>query len=320
MSCEDYTKFNNVTSIGDNYLLNQLEENIKTFLDWGLLNIGGFINVNIPTSGLYGGIFSDLKTSDMPGYNKGQVWQSPKKDWVWETGISYNGSQPIEISGVRVNNTFYPTPTGSGSVGYHINYPLGQVIFDKPLPPTTPIKLEYSYRWCQVYKSSSDPYWTELQGLTYQPAPAIGVKDKGEYNLSSNLRIQTPCIIIEPVSRSYSKPWQLGAKDFIIDQDILLHVFAENAHDKNRISDIIRLQKEKNIWLYDVNKVVNSGANPLNYRGEINNNGQVYCNLVTNPEYRWHKCYFKEISFSDMESVNKNLYWCTIRLTTQVII
>ena len=320
MSCEDYTRLSNVTSIGDHYLLNQLEENLKTFLDWGLLNIGGFINVSIPTSGLYGGNFSDLKSSDMPGYNKGQVWQSPKKDWVWETGVSYNSSQPTAISGVRISNVFYPAPTGSGSIGYHINYPLGQIVFDKALAPTTSVKMEYSYKWCQIYKSSADPYWVELQTLTYQPSPAINSKDTGEDSVSSNHRIQPPCIIIEPIARSFSKPWQLGASDFAIDQDVLLHVFTENAQDKNRLSDIIRLQKEKTIWLYDINKVVNSGANPLNYRGELNNSGQVYCDLVSNMDYRWHKCYFKELIFSDMESVNKNLYWCTIRLTAQVII
>lgn len=318
MSCEDYTKFNNVTSIGAPHLINQLEENLKTFLDWGFLNIGGFINVKIPTSGLYGGAFHDLKVTDQPGYAKGRVWQSPKKDWVWETGVAYNNTSPISISGVYINNTFSPAPTGSGSLGYQINYPLGQIIFNQP--QTSNVKLEYSYRWCQIYKSSTDPYLVELQELTHKPAPQISQRDKGEYNLSANHRVQTPCIIIEPIARSNSKPWQLGAHDFAIDQDILLHIFTENGPDKNRITDIIRLQKEKTIWLYDINKVVNSGINPLNHLGSKNLNGKIYCDIVNNAAYRWQLCYFKDISVIDMESRNKNLYWCTIRLTTQVII
>jgi hypothetical protein len=320
MRCENYTGFNNVNSIGENSLVTELEENIKTFLDWSFLNIGGFINVDIPTSGLYGGNFSDLKVSDQPGYTNGQVWQSAKKDWVWETGVSYSGSAPNNISGVRVSNNFYPAPTGSGQVGYYINYPLANIVFNKPLAANTSVKLEYAYRWCQVYKSSTDPYLVELQGMTYDPVPAINQKDKGMYNLSSNHRVQMPCIIIEPISRSSSQPWHLGAYDFLIEQDMLLHVFAENTVDKNTISDIIRLQKQKTIWLYDIKKVVKSGVNPLDYRGSINNNGKNYYNLVTNQDYRWKKCHFKDISFSDMESKNKNLYWCTIRLTTEVII
>lgn len=320
MSCEDYTKFNTITSLGGNTLLNELEENIKTFLDWGFLNIGGFINVKIPTSGLYGGSFHELKISEQPGFNKGQIWQSPKKDWVWETGVSFNGTQPTHISGVSIGTNFYPSPTGSGSVGYHINYPLGQVVFDKPLAAASTVKLEYSYRWCQVYKSSTDPYWVELQGMTYSPSPAINQKDKGDYSISSNHRIQMPCVVIEPIASSYSQPWQMGAHDFAVNQDVLLHVFSENASDKNKIADIIRLQKQKTLWLYDIQKVINSGVNPLNYQGSINNTGKNYCELVLNPLYRWKRCYLKDISILDMESRNKNLYWCTLRLTTEVIV
>lgn len=320
MSCQDYTKFNNVTSLNDFQLLNQLEENIKTFLDWGFLNIGGFVNVKIPNSGLFGGNFSDLKASDQPGYTPGQVWQSPKKEWVWETGVSYNGVSPISISGAYVSNTFYPAPTGSGNIGYNINYPLGQIVFNKPLASSTPVKLEYSYRWCQVLKGGANEFLTQLQGGTYSPTPEINNKNKGDYQISSNHRVQMPCVIIEPIARSYSKPWQMGSHDFAVEQDLLLHVFAENFQDQTKITDIIRFQKEKIIYLYDATKVVKSGVNPLDYKGSININGKNYSDLVTNLNYRWNKCFFKDISFMNMESVNKNLYWCTIRLTTEVII
>lgn len=320
MSNGDYAKFNNVTSLNSNHLINQLEENIKTFFDWGFLNIGGFVNINSPTTGLFGGTFSQLKPSNQPGYNNGQVWQTPRKDWIWESGVSFNNTSPKSISGIVLGSAFYPSPTGSGSVGYSINYPLGQIVFDRAQAPNAQIRLDYSYRWCQVYKSSSDPYWIELQSSSFQPTPAINQPNKGDYNLSSNHRIQMPCIVVEPIARSFSKPWQLGASDFAVDQDILLHVFAENSSDKNKIIDVIRLQKEKTIWLYDINKVVNNNVNPLNYKGGINLSGKNYPYLVSNETYRWNKCYFKEISFMDMETVNKNLYWCTIRLTTEVII
>lgn len=320
MSCEDYTKFNNVTSLNSNHLINQLEENIKTFFDWGFLNIGGFVNVVSPTTGLFGGTFSQLQPSNQPGYNNGQIWQTPRKDWIWESGVNFNNTSPKSISGITIGTTFYPSPTGSGSVAYSINYPLGQVIFNKSQAANAQIKLDYSYRWCQIYKSSSDPYWTELQSSSFEPTPAINQPNKGDYNLSSNHRIQMPCVIIEPIARSFSKPWQLGATDFAVDQDILLHVFAENATDKNKIIDVIRLQKEKTIWLYDINKVVNNSVNPLDYKGSINPSGKTYPYLVSDETYRWHKCYFKEVSLMDMETVNKNLYWCTIRLTTEVII
>ena len=318
-----YSVFNSVDKLAQNTLINELEENMKAFLDWGFLNIGGYVNVNIPTSGLYGGTFHELKTTDTPGYKVGQVWQSAKKDWVWESGFYWNdgvfdNNTPNSISGVVVNGTHVAGPTGVANTGYYINYPLGQVVFDKPISKSSKVQLDYAYRWCQVYKSSTNPYWKELQELTYQPSPQINQTNKGEYNLSANHRVQMPCIIIEPIARSYSEPWQLGDLSYNIGQDILLHVFAENAADKNRITDIIRLQKEMNIELYDINKVVKSGVSPIDYRGSKNPNGLMYFDLVKN--YRWNKTYLKNIAILDMESVNKNLHWCTIRITSETIL
>lgn len=314
--------FNGVSSIGDSNLINQLEDNFKTYLDRGLLSIGGFINVDIPTSGLYGGTFHQLQTVETPGYRDGQVWQAPKKDWVWETDITYNdGSQdvsPISISGIYVNNEFIPGPTGNSSRSYTINYPFGQIVFDKPMSRATKVELSYSYKWCQVYKSSTSPYWKELQELSYDPYPDIKVRDKGDYNLSANHRVQPPCIIIEPISRSYNEPWQLGSHTFNVHQDFLFHVFTENGPDNNRITDILRLQQEQTVSLYDINKVVKSGVNPINYDGSINTSGVVYSSLIS--DYFWNKTYLKNVSILNMESRNKNLYWCTIRLTSETII
>ena len=58
-SLPQYSVFNKVARLTENTLINELEENMKAFLDWGFLNIGGFVNVTIPSSGLYGGTFQD---------------------------------------------------------------------------------------------------------------------------------------------------------------------------------------------------------------------------------------------------------------------
>lgn len=320
-----YNVFYGVSRLGESLLLEELEENIKQYLDWGFLNIGGYINVNIPTSGLYGGTFHQLKTVETPGYKLGQVWQSPKKDWVWQSGFYYNdgwldNNTPNNISGINVNNNFLPGPTGISVSGYHINYPLGQVIFDKPIAKTSKVELDYSYRWCQIYKSSTDPHWKELQELTYQPSPSIDQQNKGDYSIGANHRIQMPAIIIEPIASSYSKPFQLGRRDRWTYQDILLHVFTENGRDSNKISDIIRLQNESTIAMYDINKVVNSGVYPLDYRGSINPDGLMYHQLTDENGYFWNQFFVKNIEFMDMQSLNKSIYWCTIRLTTETII
>ena len=277
-----------------------------------------------PPASLYGDLPYQLKTTEVNGYKIGQVWQAFKKDWVWETGVEYypdpkycENFSPINISGIYVNNNFLPGPTGVANSGYHINYPLGQIIFDKAIPKTSKVELNYSYRWCQVYKSSSDSSWKELQELTYSPNPSLNQTSAGDYSISANHRVQMPCIIIEPSSRTSSKPYQLGDYSQYQSQDFLLHIFTENSVDKNRICDIIRLQKDQIISLYDINKVVNSGVQPLNYNGSVNPNRLPYTELLS--DYCWNKTMFTDFGFIDMESKNKNLYWCIIRLTSETI-
>lgn len=320
MSCENYARFNNVNAIGQKFLIEQLEDNIKSFLDWGFLNIGGFVNISVPTSGFNNNSIHQLKQTNDPDFKDGQVWQTARKDWVWESGVNFNGYSPISFSGLKINNVLYPAPTGSGQYGYYINYPDGKVVFNSPVPSNAKVSADYSYRWCQVYKASNSPWWTELQGDLLNPEPQFSQKNKGDFNITANHRVQMPCIIIEPISRSSSTPWQLGATDFMINQDILLHIFTERAADKNTLADIIRLQKHKTIWLYDIQKIVNDGVNGLDYKGSKNINGKIYEDLVNNSDYRWYKCFFKDVNILDMETANNTLFWCTIRLTTEVII
>ena len=117
MTQEDYTRLNKfVSQIGETLLMSQIESNFKTYLDWGLLGIGGFSNVSIPTSGAYGGTFDRLRLVDDPSYTLGQVWEGPRKDWVWESGVEYS-TQPTELTGGDVESTLYGT--GEATYGHH---------------------------------------------------------------------------------------------------------------------------------------------------------------------------------------------------------
>jgi hypothetical protein len=271
-----------------------VEENLKSFLDFGFLNIGGFINVNIPTSGLYGNNFHVLKNTTDPGYTGNKVWQTPKKNWVWESGISYNGSSPKNISGVIVNGVGYPAPTGSGSVTYSLDYENGRVVFNSSLTTASSVQMAYSYRWCNVLKSSDNNGWQYLQQLSYQPSNSMNTNDI---------------------------PYELGSLVSYRQQDILLHIYTENINDLNNIMDIIRYQKEKTIQLYDIKKVVNSGVYGLNANGSKNSNALNYSQLINNTTFHWNKMYIKDISFLDIQKNNtSNNFWCIIRLTSEIIL
>lgn len=311
--------FMGVDNIGSTLIIGELENNLKSFLDWGFLNAGGFTNVTIPTTNISSFNLHILKPTVDKNRSNNTVWQAPRKDWVYESGVVFNSVSPINISGVYVNGTLYPAPTGNSTVGYKINYPEGKVVFNSPVAATSVVQLEYSYRNVQVYKMEEFPYWKEIQYRSLENKTGLSLSDKGDFAINSESRVQLPSIIIETVARGDSKPFQLGDKSLIIDQDILLHVLADNPKDKNNIIDIVRLQEDRIIWLYNTNEIIKSGLYPLNYNGSKNLTGQNYDIIVNNPSLRWRTCRIKDVNISDINFVNIRMYGSVLRLTNEII-
>lgn len=311
--------FMGVSNIGSPLIINELENNFKSFLDWGFLNIGGFTNVEIPTQNISNFDLHILKPTSDPQFSDRKVWQTARKDWVHESGITYSGQSPISISGIYVNGTLYPTPTGNGTLGYTINYPEGKVIFNKQVAASSIVQAEYSYKNVQIYKMEEFPYWREIQYRSLENKPGLSLSDKGDFSINSEHRIQLPAIIIETVARSDSKPFRLGDKSLIIQQDMLLHVLADNVSEKNNIVDIIRLQEDRVIWLYNTKEIIKSGIYPLNYNGSKNINGQNYYNIVNNANYRWLRCQIMDINISEINFTNIRMYGSVLRLSNEII-
>ena len=88
------TQFHHVNSIGEKNRISSLEDNLKDFMDWSFLQVGGFINVNIPTSGGKSSDFHTLVPVSEPS-ERSKVWEAPRKDWVYESGVSYSSTSPI---------------------------------------------------------------------------------------------------------------------------------------------------------------------------------------------------------------------------------
>lgn len=324
MSCNITNKFYGIQSISEIPIIGQIEDNLKSFLDYGLLNIGGFVNVSIPTSGLYTTTFSSLKPATEPtgvGVKTVKVWQTPKKEWIWESGIGYNGNYPTQITGVIINGTGYPVPTGNAAVSFKLDYTDGQVFFNSGLKPTTNVQMAYSYRWCQVIKSSNNNLWKQLQFLSYKPDSQIDLNNKGSYNLSANHRIQMPAIVIESAPNNTDIPYELGSLVSYRSQDFLIHIYTENINDTNKLIDIIRLQKDNNIHMYNIKQVVSSGVFGLKADGSKNLNGLNYSQIIGNSAYQWKNLYIKSVNIVDIQKNNtSNLIWCMLRMTCEIII
>jgi len=314
--CQPYTSFKHVQNISDDFLLNILEANMKTFLDWAFLCVGGWFDAEINKETIHGiNKHSQLVPVADPDYTDGQVWQSIRKDWVWEKGVSFNGTQPIEISIVSVNGTVIPNDKSQ----YFVNYPQGQIVFNTPQPIDAIIQVEHSYRHIQTYRASDSPWFNYLQTNTFNTSnPDITRLEDGDWSIAGNHRVQLPAIIIESVPRSRSYPYELGNNDIVIEQDIAFYVLAENKNDRNKILDILRLQQDLTFILYDTNEVSQNDAFPLDHNGDLKTYiSLMYPGLVDT--YPWRKSFIKNMSLFEIDSVAPEFHRGMARATIEII-
>ncbi len=321
----DHTRLKAVDSFKTPFLMNELETNLKIFFDWGFLGLGGWVDVNIPTSGAFGGNQHQLQPVFDPSYNDGQVWQTFRKDIVWETGVSFDdyntNPDPIRITGFRVNSV--SVASGDSSTGWHINYPLGRVIFDTAISPTNDtVELDYSYRFIQIYRADDAPWWQELHYQSFRADDSqFSQFGTGDWSIGAQHRIQMPAIVIECVPRGSSRGFELGNGALVLEQDVLFYVLAENRFDRNNLLDTIRLQHDKTIWLFNSDSVAASTGFPLDFRG-MKTGDNMYPDLVNVAQsggFRWRQCRFADSVISEVESPNPNLFQGVCRVTTEVI-
>ena len=319
MPCNINTSFTKVSQIGETLYNSELESNLKSFMDWAFLGIGGWFNVTIPTSGAFGGTFDQLRLVDDPSYTAGQIWEAPRKDWVWETGATNNGYNPINISGVYVNGVLYGT--GDATYGHHYNYPLGRVVFDSALPTTSTVKLEYSYRNVQTYIADEAPWWDELQYNSMRVDDStFSQVSSGNWALLANNRVQMPAVVLEVVPRRTFKPYQLGDISQFVTQDVLFHIVAESRWWRNQLVDIISLQKDRSLMLYDSDKVASGNVFPLDYRGMVVSPSSTYDAIVNDKNYQFTQCRITDMGVSEMISYNSRLQEGTVRASFEVIL
>lgn len=307
-----------VNNIGDPTISEVIRDNIITFLDYGFTSHGGYTNVNIPQSGLYGGYFHILKPVDHPNYTDGTVWESPRKNWVWENDLEIG--TPIQISGLFINNTYYP----NGS-GYYIDYRNGRVVFDSAKALSSTITIAHSEKWVAVVNASDHSIFRRVQSLSYRPedyVPGSGYNTE----LTEN-RLQLPCIAVQVMSdRSYEGA-ELGHARWA-KTDVIFYILAEDDSTVSKIADIVAHQDEKTLNLFDPKKIAEANAFPLDYRGSIASGNMTYPNLilpsgsggymytsVNNGKFRFYNTHASRGSW-----LTDNIYQATVKTTTEIMI
>jgi hypothetical protein len=309
----DWTRLKGVSNIGDSLLNDQLVSNVVDFFTWSLLGIGAFFNVNRPTSsGAYGGSQYKLRLAEDPNYNKGQVWEGFRANWVWESGVDY-AYQPIPISGVYLNNTFLPLST-SGNYSYKINYPLGRVVFASSIPINSRVELDFSYKYINCYQADS-PWFKELQFNSFIIDTNFDNYGSGVRSTMAQNRIQLPAIIVESVPRRTLKPYQQGGGQWVY-QDLLFHIFAETTYERGNLVDILTYQKEKRIFFYDKNAISSANAFPLDYYGSITPSAVCYPDLIR--LYPGLSAFFYEVTSQETVNLSPGLFQGIVRAQMEV--
>lgn len=317
-----YLNLKGFDSVFDTTLNNELQDNIVEFLEWSLLEKGNYMNVTLGELSADGIDCSKLRLSSNSAFPSGKAWEGFRSNWIWQSGISYNPAPIVGtndsipgLSGVYVNNVFKPS-NSVGTYAHKVDYFNGRVIFDNPIPTNSVVQAEYSYRYINVVYANSLPWLAEIQYSSLNLGEDFNILNKGKYDIPSEARIQLPAIAVEIVPRRIMRGYQLGGGQWV-ETDILFHCLAEDEYARNKLIDIISLQNDKTIYMFDSNRIAQSGSFPLDYRGFPVSGAMRYPELIEN-FYRG-SLRLKNSTVQKMQLVNSNFYAGIVRMTLETI-
>lgn len=332
MSEGNHLKFNFVPDhIGEANISVQLQNNIVSWMNHCFLNMGGFVNISTTgQQGYYGGDLSRLYPVDDPNYTDYQIWQGFRKDWVFESGgsLTYSSGSPIVCSGIYINSTFYPSGT-TGAYAHRVNFPAGRVEFinagaisSGAISSSTTIRANFSYRLVQINQADKDWFKT-VQYYSLRADNSNFVQfGSGSWDIDWRNRLQLPGIVVQIVPRKTSSPYELGTLASWTKQQIALHIFAEDDYWCGQLSDILFTQHDRTIFMYDVNRVEDSGVYPLDAFGALNANGLLYPDLVKESGdggYRYKRIRFTDVTVTEMKTPHPNLHGAVVRTAIEYI-
>lgn len=318
-----YTELYGIENYNETTMNGLIATNLVSFFDWGLLNIGAYSNIESGIIDGYGSDLSELRPVEVEGTEDRRVWQSRHMNWIWESGLKY---EYIDVSGVHIDGTYYPT-SESGTYSHYYDYRLGRVIFDDPIPESSVISVNHSYKHVHVslYDNSEMNLLLQSDIDTSFDSTVIG---SGDFNIDGGFRRQLPMISIEvPISRS-SRPYELGHLAQLRGTHTTLHILSTDRGEVGKLMDIIDYQVGRTVMMYDVNLVASGDAFPIDYRGMRTDNAKTYPDLVKPVEeggFRVQNFLTSRFVFSksvpgNIQDINSNLFYGTIKLVGEIIL
>ena len=337
--------------VGESTLSTVIQDNMVEYFDWALLEKGNFFNISVPTTGQFGGNKHNLRLVDDPRYDSGQVWEGFRSNWVWQSGLSFSetdGYNPLRqakviqstvermeypfqkrvsgVSGVYVGGEFRPA-SGVGTYAHHIDHPRGRVVFDTAIPTTSTVQAEFSYKWINVTRANN-AFFREIQYRSQRTDRDFNFAGSGDWSQLSDTRLQLPAIAVETVKKREMAPYQLGGSQYV-ESDVLFHVLAETEFARDKLLDILSLQKDSHISLFDPDRIGRENVYPLDWRGSPKVGALRHPELVAptgdggylNTANVFHgDLRFKDTAITAVTTMNPNLYHGVVRTSTEVIL
>ncbi len=229
-------------------LTDQLQYNLKWFLDWGLLNRGAYGVYQIADASFYNDDEAKLVPARDERYEEGRVWEGAGREWVWESGASMGSGaiDPFRVSGVHIDGDFYPI-TQTGINRHHVDYRHGRIIFDEPKSATDDIQVEYTRRSVHV-GFADDP---EFRVLMLNAIEDFLTDSLPSGTTSREHQLWLPSVFIE-LTGGEQRGQQLGGGQ-IKTRDVVFHIFADNPQDRNLLMDWLDYQSRTSFWMADLN-------------------------------------------------------------------
>jgi len=234
-----------------------LKLNFKFFVDMHMLREGAFMN--IPSGAqFYDGSDMSLLLPDtvsdntLGGVSDGQVWQSPFREWVYESGVPLDGTRvvdpPIVASGLLIEGTF--RGPGDPEFGHTIDFTNGRVIFNSPQPLTLQVNAAFSAREVRTTfeHQFNQQYQVSVLENTYKSNPLTS----NELVYPSGLLYPFPAVFLEVTDRSFDA-YEIGNRSLIIKDTLRLHVWALDDMERDNIVDILTAQMRKSVPMIDFN-------------------------------------------------------------------
>jgi hypothetical protein len=315
-----YTQLKGTTVFGKDSLTHNLLYGIIDFYNWGFLEIGGYSNVNRPTSsGVYGGSRYRLRYVNDPRYSAGQVWEGFRTNWVWETGVSPT-TQPIQVSGVWKNNTY----STLNSLNAYVDYPNGRVIFNTPIATTSTIDAEFSHRIVAI-RDTETPYLQTLMYESYRvDKPDALTSLSGNWSSLADTRTQLPCVGVEVSYDGSFSPYQIAGGQNV-HKTVNFYIFAENRDHKDYIADIIASQNDRGIIIPDRFQMRTDPKYPLNvdFKGAVTGVYKLqYPEIVAwsgDGGFAWRTAYITNTRVQDLQPINGWLHRAKVSSTYTIV-